>query len=163
MAALEPQQARTLKRILATVQKSVPDSRRVISYGIPAFRLDRVFIYCAAFKRHIGIYPPVRDDAGLRTALKPYANSKGNLAFPLEAPVPLALISRVAKVLAKQYVQASAARPASNGLYGNREAELLEIIGANGNRRFLKLESGHDVHMQRPAEVARFILENFRC
>lgn len=52
---------------------------------------------------------------------------------------------------------------ASNGLYGNREAELLAIVGASGNRRFLKLESGHNVHMQRPVEVARFILESFRC
>jgi uncharacterized protein YdhG (YjbR/CyaY superfamily) len=112
VAALEPQQARVLKRILATVQKSVPGSRRVISYGIPAFRVDRVFIYCAAFKRHIGIYPPVRDDARLRAALKPYANSKGNLAFALDEPIPLVLISRVAKALAKQYVQAGASRPA---------------------------------------------------
>ena len=103
LAALEPEQARALKRILALVRKSVPGSQRVISYGVPAFRKDRVFIYCAAFRRHIGIYPPVRNDARLMVALKPYANAKGNLRFPLDEPLPMPLISRVAKALARQY------------------------------------------------------------
>jgi uncharacterized protein YdhG (YjbR/CyaY superfamily) len=103
LAALEPAQAKALRRVLAEVKKAVPRSSRVISYGMPAFKQERVFIYCAAFKRHIGIYPPVHDDTKLRAALKPYANAKGNLSFPLSEPMPLALIARVAKALAKQY------------------------------------------------------------
>lgn len=111
LSALTPAQAKALKRVLALVQKSVPRSTRVISYGIPAFRQDRVFLYCAAFKRHIGLYPPVRDDARLQAALAPYANAKGNLSFPLDEPLPMALIGRVAKALAKQYAGSSVARP----------------------------------------------------
>ncbi len=111
LSALTPAQAKALKRVLALVQKSVPRSTRVISYGIPAFRQERVFLYCAAFKRHIGLYPPVRDDARLRAALAPYANAKGNLSFPLAEPLPMALIGRVAKALAKQYERGSGARP----------------------------------------------------
>ena len=111
LSALTPAQAKALKRVLALVQKSVPRSTRVISYGIPAFRQDRVFLYCAAFKRHIGLYPPVRDDARLEAALAPYANAKGNLSFPLDEPLPMALIGRVAKALAKQYAAGSVARP----------------------------------------------------
>lgn len=110
LSSLEPAQAKALRRVLALVQKSVPKSTRVISYGIPAFRLDRVFIYCAAFKRHIGIYPPVRGDARLAAALEPYANAKGNLAFPLDEPLPIALIARVAKALARQYARPRAVR-----------------------------------------------------
>lgn len=112
LATLEPAQAKALRRVLALVRKSVPKSTRVISYGIPAFRLDRVFIYCAAFKRHIGIYPPVRGDTRLAAALKPYANAKGNLAFPLDEPLPMALIARVAKALARQYTRPWADRTA---------------------------------------------------
>jgi uncharacterized protein YdhG (YjbR/CyaY superfamily) len=112
LSSLEPAQAKALRRVLSLVQKSVPKSTRVISYGIPAFRLDRVFIYCAAFKRHIGIYPPVRGDARLAAALKPYANAKGNLAFPLDEPLPMTLIARVAKALARQYAQPRADRTA---------------------------------------------------
>lgn len=102
LASLEPTQRKALKQVLALVRKAVPGSTSVISYGIPAFRRqERVFIYCAAFKRHIGIYPPVRGDLRLVAALKPYANAKGNLAFPLDRPMPPALITRVAKALAR--------------------------------------------------------------
>jgi uncharacterized protein YdhG (YjbR/CyaY superfamily) len=103
LASLAPDQAKILRRVLALVRKSAPRSTAVISYGIPAFRRDRVFIYCAAFKRHIGIYPPVKGDARLQTALEPYSNAKGNLSFPFDEPLPVALIARVAKALAKQY------------------------------------------------------------
>jgi hypothetical protein len=65
--------------------------------------------YLSALKRHIGLYPPVRDDARLRAALAPYANAKGNLSFPLDEPLPMVLIGRVAKALAKQYARAPGA------------------------------------------------------
>ena len=111
LSALDPAQSRVLKRVLSLVKKSVPESTPVISYGIPAFKQDRVFIYCAAFKRHIGIFPPVRD-AKLKVALKPYSNAKGNLSFPLDAPLPVTLVATVAKALAKQHAQIATGRPA---------------------------------------------------
>jgi uncharacterized protein YdhG (YjbR/CyaY superfamily) len=111
LAALSPSQGKALRSVLATVRKSVPSATPVISYGIPALKQERVFIYCAAFKKHIGVYPPVRDDTKLRVTLKPYANAKGNLSFPLDEPMPLALIARVAKALAKQYAQGSTTQP----------------------------------------------------
>jgi uncharacterized protein YdhG (YjbR/CyaY superfamily) len=105
MATLDPAQSKLLKSVLSLVGKAVPKSELVISYGIPAFRAGRVFIYCAAFKHHIGIYPPVRGDARLVKELKPYANAKGNLGFPLDVAMPMSLIARVAKALAKQYAR----------------------------------------------------------
>jgi len=111
LAALEPRQAKALKPVLALVRKTVPEGKPEISYGIPAFRSGRVFIYCAAFKRHIGIFPPVRGDAKLTKALKPYANPKGNLSFPLDSPMPMTLIARVAKALAKQYARPNVPKP----------------------------------------------------
>lgn len=101
MAALPAEHARVLKRLFALVKKTVPGCTQVISYRIPAFKLDRVFMYCAAFNSHVGIYPPVSGDARLQAAVKPYANAKGNLRFPLDEPMPHALIARVAKALAK--------------------------------------------------------------
>ena len=103
LAALEPAQAKILRRVIATVRKAVPSATLVLSYGIPAFKHDRVFLYCAAFKQHVGIYPPVRGDARLQAALKPYANAKGNLRFPFDAAMPLPLIARVARAQSKQY------------------------------------------------------------
>jgi uncharacterized protein YdhG (YjbR/CyaY superfamily) len=119
LAALDAPQSKVLKRVLSVVQKSVPQSTPAISYGIPAFRLERVFMYCAAFKRHIGIYPPVRD-AKLKAALKPYANAKGNLSFPLDQPIPLALVAKLAKALAKQYAAPVAGKAKRKGRQSRR-------------------------------------------
>jgi uncharacterized protein YdhG (YjbR/CyaY superfamily) len=70
---------------------------------MPAFRLGRTFFYFAAFKKHIGIYPPVTDDQQLISELAPFRNEKGNLAFPYDQDLPLTLIGRVATALAIQY------------------------------------------------------------
>jgi uncharacterized protein YdhG (YjbR/CyaY superfamily) len=102
-ASLPPDSARALRKVRAVVAKAVPGARGVISYNIPAFALGRPFMYCAAFKSHIGIYPPVRNDARLIKALAPFSNAKGNLRFPLDEPLPLPLIARVARALARQY------------------------------------------------------------
>jgi uncharacterized protein YdhG (YjbR/CyaY superfamily) len=101
MKDLPPQSALVLRKVRTLVRKNVPGCEELISYGSPAFKLGRIFMFCAAFKSHIGIYPPVRDDARLMRQLKPYANAKGNLRFPLSAPMPYPLIARVAKALSK--------------------------------------------------------------
>lgn len=100
-----------LARIRRVVRAAVPDAEETISYRMPALRKKRVFLYYAAFKEHIGVYPPVSGDPGLIAELQPYANEKGNLRFPLNKPIPYALIGRVATALDKQY-----ARPVEPGL-----------------------------------------------
>ncbi len=92
-----------LTRIQAIVESMVPKATRCISYNLPAFRLGKTFFYFAAFKKHIGVYPPVTDDEALVEALASYRNEKGNLAFPLNKPMPYELIGRVAVALSKQY------------------------------------------------------------
>ncbi|MBI4985982.1 MAG: hypothetical protein HZC24_11765, partial [Rhodocyclales bacterium] len=68
-----------------------------------AFRGKRIFFYFAAFKKHIGIYPPVSKDAALIGELEPFRGEKGNLAFPLDQPLPAELIGRVAVALHREY------------------------------------------------------------
>ena len=67
------------------------------AYGIPAFKLRRILVYFAAFKHHIGLYPPVKGDAALERAIAPYAGGKRNLRFPIEQKIPYALIARIVK------------------------------------------------------------------
>lgn len=86
-----------------TISESVPDADEAIAYQMPAFRKKKVFIYFAAFKRHIGIYPPLSADHSLQLRLQPYRGEKGNLKFPLKAGIPFELIGQLAKALAQQY------------------------------------------------------------
>jgi uncharacterized protein YdhG (YjbR/CyaY superfamily) len=84
-----------LKTIRSTVRKAAPQAKEKISYRMPAFFQDGVLIYFAAFKHHIGVFPPIRGDAKLQKQLAPYRGPKGNLKFPLDEPMPYDLIRRI--------------------------------------------------------------------
>jgi uncharacterized protein YdhG (YjbR/CyaY superfamily) len=91
-----------LKRVRATVRRAAPRAQELISYRMPALRQRGILVYYAAFKNHIGLYPPVRgDDAAVKEA-SAYAGEKGNLRFPLDEPIPYALIGRLTRLRAKQ-------------------------------------------------------------
>ena len=101
--AAAPEARAILHEIRSIVHRIAPDAEETISYQMPAFRQERVFIYFAAFKKHIGIFPPVRGSASLMKSLERYSGPKGNLQFPLAEPMPYKLIERVVKALARQY------------------------------------------------------------
>ncbi len=94
-----------LHRIQSIVEAAIPKAQRCISYGMPAYRSGKVFFYFAAFKNHLGVYPPVNDDAALIRELSEYRNEKGNLSFKFGKPIPYELIGRVAVALHEQYTR----------------------------------------------------------
>jgi uncharacterized protein YdhG (YjbR/CyaY superfamily) len=102
IAGFDPDVQAILRKIRTTIRKAVPKAEEVISYRIPAFRLNGVFLYYAAFKKHIGLYPPVKGDEALVKAVARYAGPKNNLQFPLDEPIPYALIGRIAKLQARR-------------------------------------------------------------
>ena len=103
LATVSPDVRRIMEEIRKVVKRTVPAAEETISYQMPAFKLDRTFIYFAAFKKHVGIYPPVKGDKDLAKALLPYRGEKGNLKFPLDQPMPYDLIGRVVEALSRQY------------------------------------------------------------
>ena len=98
----EPTVQPILRQIRQTIRSAAPTAEEVISYAMPAFRQGGILVYFAAFKEHIGLYPPVKGDAALMKAIAPYAGPKGNLQFPLDRPVPYKLIERIVKLRVKQ-------------------------------------------------------------
>jgi uncharacterized protein YdhG (YjbR/CyaY superfamily) len=91
-----------LRKIRATIRQAAPQAQEKISYKMPAFALHGDLIYFAAFKKHIGIYPPVRGDEKLRKEISRYRGEKGNLKIPLDEPIPYKLIARVVKSRVKE-------------------------------------------------------------
>jgi len=96
-----------LENIRKTIRESAPRAEETISYGMPALRQKDILVYFAAFKKHIGLYPPVRGDEKLMRDVAPYAGAKGNLRFPLDKAIPYELIQRIVKAR----VQATTIRP----------------------------------------------------
>ncbi|HPH14517.1 MAG TPA: DUF1801 domain-containing protein, partial [Burkholderiaceae bacterium] len=65
IAAFPPEVQAILEKVRLTVRQAAPDAQEIISYQIPAFTLNGVLVYFAAFKKHIGFYPPIQGDAKL--------------------------------------------------------------------------------------------------
>ena len=86
-----------LKQMRSTIKKAAPRAQETISYGIPAFTLDGILVYFAAFKNHIGLYPRASGIAAFKKELSTYKNAKGSVQFPHNHPLPLALITRIVK------------------------------------------------------------------
>ena len=97
-----PEVRAILEKIRLTIRNAAPDAQETISYRIPAYTLNGTLVYFAAFKKHIGLYPPVRGDARIEKVAATYAGEKGNLRFPLDQPIPYGLIERIVKLRVKQ-------------------------------------------------------------
>jgi uncharacterized protein YdhG (YjbR/CyaY superfamily) len=97
IATFAPDLQAVLQKIRQTVKAAAPDAEETISYRMPAFKLNGMLVYFAAFQKHIGLFPPVRGDNGLMQAVRPYSGPKGNLQFPFKKRIPYALIRRIVK------------------------------------------------------------------
>ncbi|MFZ0798223.1 MAG: DUF1801 domain-containing protein [Terriglobales bacterium] len=102
IASFSPEVQAILEKIRLTIRNAAPDAQETISYNIPTFTLNGALVHFAAFKKHIGFFPPVRGDARLEKAASIYAGEKGNLRFPLDQPIPYGLIERLVKLRVKQ-------------------------------------------------------------
>jgi uncharacterized protein YdhG (YjbR/CyaY superfamily) len=133
IAASRPEVQPILEKVRKTIRAAAPGAQELISYRMPAFKLHGVLVYFAAFNAHIGLYPPVSGDARLEEAISPYAGPKGNLKFPLDQPIPYALIARLVRLRMRQDLFRAAARKRGDRRLGslNREARAKR----NPNRR----------------------------
>jgi len=102
IATFSPEVQSILEEIRSTIRQVAPDAEETISYKIPAFTLKGNLVYFAAFKRHIGFYPPIKGDERLKKNASVYAGEKGNLRFPLDQPIPYDLIRRIVRLRVKQ-------------------------------------------------------------
>ena len=91
-----------LQKVRETICQAAPNATETISYQMPALKQHGILVYFAAWKKHIGLYPPISGDKALEKAVARYAGPKGNLQFPLDEPIPYDLIERIVKLRVKQ-------------------------------------------------------------
>lgn len=84
-----------LEKIRATIQQAAPGAEEIISYQMPAFRLEGNLVYFAAHKKHIGFYPTPSGIEKFKEEISAYIWAKGSVQFPLDQPMPYDLISRI--------------------------------------------------------------------
>jgi uncharacterized protein YdhG (YjbR/CyaY superfamily) len=106
-ASLPPDGRRRLKQLREVIRATTPNATEVISYGMPAFRLNgRILVWYAAWKNHSSLYPitgAVKRDHS--DELEGYGTSKGTVRFPLDKPLPSGLIKRLVKARVRELPQ----------------------------------------------------------
>lgn len=102
-----------LKRVRSAIQKAVPQAEEIISYNMPAYKLDGAqVLFFAGWKQHYSLYPASQGvvDA-FKDDLAPYEIRKGTIRFPLSKPVPVKLIEQIAKLRVKEASDRATAKP----------------------------------------------------
>src|SRR4030088_44355 len=99
-----PEPARgTLKKIRAAIRSAVPpEASETISYRMPAFKYKGMLVWFAAFSNHCSLFPTASVIEAFKNELKGFSTSKGTIHFPLDKPVPTALIKKIAKARVAQ-------------------------------------------------------------
>lgn len=91
-----------LQKIRVTIKKAAPAAEEAISYAIPTFKLNGNLVHFAAFKKHIGFYPAPSGTKAFKKELSVYESGKGSVQFPLDKPIPYALIKEIVKFRVKE-------------------------------------------------------------
>jgi len=80
----------------AVIRSAVPpEATETISYRIPAFRHNEILVWFAGFRDHCSLFPKASVIERFKEELKGYTKSKGTIHFPLDKPLPVALIRKL--------------------------------------------------------------------
>lgn len=92
-----------LKKIRKIIKDTAPDAEEVFSYGMPGYKLHKKpLVYFAAYKQHIGFYATPSGHEAFAKALSKYKQGKGSVQFPLDEPMPYALIAEIVAFRAQE-------------------------------------------------------------
>ena len=82
----------------AAIRSAVPrEATETISYRIPAFKHHGILVWFAAFSDHCSLFPTAAVIEAFNEELKGFSTSKGSIHFPLNRPLPVALIKKIVK------------------------------------------------------------------
>lgn len=100
-----------LQQVRELIKKAAPGAEETISYGMPAFRLQGMLVYYAAWKSHIGLYPASSATfKSFEKELASYTTSKGAIQFPYEKKIPVRLLTAIIKFRVKENLEKAALR-----------------------------------------------------
>ncbi|MBK6772564.1 MAG: DUF1801 domain-containing protein [Ignavibacteria bacterium] len=94
-----PSEIKTKLQFIRQIIKEIaPEAIESISYGMPAYKINKKpLVYFGGFAKHIGIYATPTGHEKFKKQLSVYKQGKGSVQFPLDQPLPVALIKDIIK------------------------------------------------------------------
>ena len=86
-----------LEQLRQTIKQAALQTIETISYGMPAFKQNKVLVYYAVHKEHIDFSPTPNPIVHFKKELEKYHTSKGAIQFPVDTPLPFTLIKKMVK------------------------------------------------------------------
>ena len=133
-----PSTRRLLRQIRLAIREAAPEATEAISYGIPTFKLGgKNLVHFAGYEHHIGFYPGSAVIAKHEDQLSGYNTAKGTVQFPIDKPLPLALVRKL--------VQSAVARFAPPDPFAKLSAPARRALagaGVTSARQVAKMQEG---------------------
>lgn len=101
-----PKQARKqLHELRACIRATLPGAEEGLKWGMPAYSQGRILITFAAFKKHVGFHATPSALQAFDKELEKFTRSSSTVRFPLEKPLPLALIRKITRFRLKECLE----------------------------------------------------------
>jgi uncharacterized protein YdhG (YjbR/CyaY superfamily) len=105
-------QQKALQEIRKAIKSAAPQAEEVISYSMPAYKLNGMLVYFAGYENHIGFYPTPSGIEAFKKELAIYKSAKGSVQFPIDQPLPLALIKKMVQFRIKENTESNKTKAA---------------------------------------------------
>lgn len=94
-----------LRAMRACIRASAPGAKESLKWGMPAFSYRRILVTFAGFEHHIGFYPTPSVVKAFAADLRNYVTASASVRFPLDKPLPLALIRAMTAFRVRESVE----------------------------------------------------------
>ena len=94
-----------LREMYACIRAAAPRAQENLKWGMPAFSYKRILVAFAVFKHHIGFFPTAAAMKAFEKNLSKFKTGKGSIQFPLEKPLPLALIRKITRFRVRESLE----------------------------------------------------------
>jgi uncharacterized protein YdhG (YjbR/CyaY superfamily) len=91
-----------LREMRALIRKAAPGAKEGIKWAMPAFSYRRILVMFGGFKHHVGFYPTGSVTKVFTKELSKFKTGRGSIQFPLDKPLPKALIRKITAYRVKE-------------------------------------------------------------
>lgn len=102
ISSFSPEIQKLLEQVRAAIKDAAPAAEELMSYGVPAFKLNGLLVWFGAYTNHVGFYPRPSAIEVFKKELTSYKSAKGSIQFPFNKPLPVRLIKEIVKFRVKE-------------------------------------------------------------